>query len=263
MIALPALAQPDAQPVSTGQAMVERALANELAAAEDRNHPMRYQLRKTSPRLTTTKEIIETADGDVARLVAVGDHPLDAHGQAREAARLNELAANPARQRRRKQSEEEDTGRALKVLCALPRAFLYRDAGPLQGPAGLVERFTFQSNPDFSPSNLETEVLPAMRGEIWIDPAHLRVVRLEASVERDVDFGWGILGRLNRGGWLVIEQADVGQGQWRTVRFQMRMTGRVVFKTRVFDTTEEQTRYAPVPVGLGYREAIATLLTGR
>ena len=31
---------------------------------------MRYRLRKSSPRLTSTKEIVETKDGDVARLVA-------------------------------------------------------------------------------------------------------------------------------------------------------------------------------------------------
>ncbi len=53
-----------------------RALANELRAAQDTSHPMRYQLRKTSPRLTTTKEIYETRDGDVARLVAINDKPL-------------------------------------------------------------------------------------------------------------------------------------------------------------------------------------------
>ena len=69
-----------------------------------------------------------------------------------------------------------------------------------------------------------------MTGEIWIDPVHLRVVRLEGHLQQDVDFGWGILGRLNKGGWIVIEQADVGGGQWRTVRFQMQMSGRVVFK---------------------------------
>ena len=60
-----------------------------------------------------------------------------------------------------------------------------------------------------------------MTGEIWIDPVHERVVRLEGHLQQDVDFGWGILGRLNKGGWIVIEQADVGERQWRIVHFQM------------------------------------------
>ena len=69
-----------------------------------------------------------------------------------------------------------------------------------------------------------------MTGEIWIDPVHLRVARLEGHLQQDVDFGWGILGRLNKGGWIAIEQAEVSEGQWRIVRFEMRMSGRVVLQ---------------------------------
>jgi len=224
---------------------------------------MRYRLRKSSPRITTTKEIVETADGDVARLVAINDQPLSPADEQKEEARLNALLGDPAKQRRRKQAEEEDAGRAINVLQALPSAFLYQDAGPGEGPTGKVEKFTFRPNPGFSPLYLETEVLPAMTGEIWIDPVHLRVARLEAHLQQDVDFGWGILGRLNKGGWIVIEQGDVGGGQWRTVRFEMQISGRVVFKTRVFDTTEVQTNYASLPVGMTYQKAIETLLSGK
>ncbi len=271
----PAPGNGQATPTLTGQALVDRALANELTAAQDASHPMRYQLRKTSPRLTTTKEIVETKDGEVARLIAVNDKPLSAADENAELARLHALLADPARQRHRKQAEDDDAARALKVLRALPTAFLYQDAGPGDGPTGKVEKFTFRPNPAFSPPNLETEVLPAMTGEIWIDPVRLRVTRLEGHLQQDVDFGWGILGRLNQGGWIVIEQDDVGPGmgpdkgpdkgidQWRTVRFQMQMSGRVVLKNRVFDTTELQTQYAPVPVGMSYQNAIDTLLSGK
>ncbi len=243
--------------------MVNRALANELAAAQDRNHPMRYRLRKSSPRLTTTKEIVETRDGDVARLIAINDQPLSPADEQREEARLETLALNPKRQHQRKQAEEDDTERALKVLRALPGAFLYQDAGPGEGPTGRVEKFTFRPNPEYEPQSLETQVLPAIAGEIWIDPVHLRVARLEGHIEQDVDFGWGILGRLHKGGWIVIEQADVGGGLWRTVRLQMRMSARVIFKTRVFDTAQEQTQFRPVPPDLSYRKAVELLLEGK
>jgi hypothetical protein len=246
-----------------GQALVERALANELNAAEDASHPMRYQLRKTSPRQSTTKEILETKDGEVARLITVNDQPLSPDAETNEEARLNALLGDPGKQRRRKQAEDEDAGRALNVLRALPSAFLYQDAGPADGPTGKVEKFTFRPNPKFAAMNLETEVLPAMSGEIWIDSVYVRVTRLEGHLQQDVDFGWGILGRLNKGGWIVIEQADVGEGQWRTVRFKMQISGRVVFKNRVFNTTEEQTHYAPLQEGLTYQKAVETLLSGK
>ena len=49
-----------------------------------------------------------------------------------------------------------------------------------------------------------------MAGEIWIDPVQERVVRLAGSLQQDKDFGWGILGELDKGGWVEIDQADVG-----------------------------------------------------
>lgn len=241
------------------QALVGRALANELQAAKDDSHPMRYVLHKTTPRLSTTKEIFETRDGEVARLMAMNDKPLSAEDAAREQERLSTLASDPGLQRHRKQSEETDAARALKVLRVLPQAFLYQYAGPMDTAQGTVQRFTFKPNPAFSPPDLETEVLTAMSGEIRIDPASERVRRLEAHLDADVNFGWGILGRLNRGGWIVMEQADVGGGAWRLVRIKMAMSGRVVFRTRVFDTAEEQSDYAPLPLGLRYAEAIETM----
>ncbi len=244
---------------SQGQALVEKALANELRAAQDASHPMRYQLRKTSPRLTTTKWIYETRDGEVARLIAINDKPLSQTDEQNEVARLNELLGDPGKQRKRKQAEDTDAGRALKVLRVLPDAFEYQYAGPV--PNGTLERFTFRPNPNFSPPDLETQVLTAVSGEIWIDAARERVTRLEGHLQQDVDFGWGILGRLNQGGWIVIEQADVGNGQWRAVRFQMAMSGRVFFKSRTFDTMEDETEFAPQPAGMDYRKAIAMLLT--
>lgn len=255
----PGLAQPATLTPAQAQALVDRALGNELKAAEDTSHRMRYELRKTTPRLTTTKEIVETGDGEVARLIALDDQALSAADEQKEEARLSALASDPGRQRHRKQSEDADAARALKVLRALPRAFLYQYAGPVDTPAGTLQRFTFKPNPAFTPPDLETEVLTAMSGEIRIDPASERVTHLEGHLDDDVDFGWGILGRLNKGGWIAIDQADVSGGEWRMVRFQMQMSGRVVFKSRVFDTTEEESHYAPVPAGLRYAQAIAML----
>lgn len=255
-------ANPAAMTPVQAQALVERAVSAEMRTAQDASHPMRYRLRKSSPLLTTVKEIFETREGAVARLLSIGDKPLSAADEEKEQARLDGLLSDPARQRHRKQNEDADTGRALKVLHALPQAFLYQFAGTGWGSAGKVEKFTFKPNPQFSAPDLETQVLTAMAGEIWIDASQMRVTRLEGHLQKDIDFGWGILGRLNKGGWIVIEQADVGGRQWRIVRFQMAMSGRVLFKNKSFDTMEEQTQFEPLPAGLGYRQAIQMLRSG-
>jgi hypothetical protein len=240
-------------------AMVQRALANEVRAADDSQHPMRYRLRKSSPRLTTTKEICETADGAVARLIAVNDAPLNQADEQREQARLDQLLRDPSKQRHRKQSQEQDTARVLKVLKSLPNAFLYDYAGMGQGPGGEVAKFRFRPNPRFDPPDLETQVLKQMNGELWIDTRQDRVAKLNGRLQQDVDFGWGILGRLYKGGTIVIQQADVGEGQWRVVHFDMKMSARVVFRTKVFDTAEDESHFVAVPTGLRLQQAIAML----
>ena len=240
-------------------AFVKRALAAELRGAHDTQHPMRYRLHKTSLRLSTTKDIFETKDGAVARLVAINDKPLSTSDEQKEQARLDSLLSDPGHQRHRKQAEDEDLARVTKVLRALPTAFTYRYLGPGVGPTGKVEKFAFEPNPGFDPPDLETQVLTAMAGEIWIDASQERVARLEGHLQRDIDFGWGILGRLYKNGWIVIEQSDVSNHQWRIVRFQMVMRGRILVKTRSFDTTEEESRFIPVPVGLSYTEAVQVL----
>lgn len=241
------------------QALVARALADEARLANDTAHPMRFRLRKQSPRLTTTKEIVETRDGNVARLLAVNDRPLDPAAERQEQARLDALERDPNQQRRRKHGQENDAGIVLKVLRMMPQAFLYQYAGLGQGPAGPVQKFIFRPNPRFSPPDLETQALTAMHGELSIDAASERVTRLAGSLQQDTSYGWGILGKLNKGGWLLIEQSEIGDHQWRISHVQLKMTLRILVKTKIFDTDEQMRDYAPVPAGIDYRAAIRLL----
>jgi hypothetical protein len=266
MLPWAALAQGQPPPALTptqAQALVDRALASELRFAQDKSHPMRFRLRKSSPNLTSTKEIVETKDGAVARLVALFDKPLSPYDEQVEQARLDALLSDPGRQRHRLQGEEGDFGIVLKLLRMLPDAFYYEYAGAASGPAGPVEKFTFHPNPNFSPPDFETKALTALTGEIYVDPTQERVTRLEGHLQQDTDYAWGILGKLDKGGWIVIEQSDVGGHQWRIVRFKMKMDLRVLFKEKNFDTTEEMTDYAPVPTGIDYKQAIQMLRAGR
>jgi len=255
-------APPTALSAPEAQALVARALATELRAAQDTSHPMRYQLRKSTPRLTSTKDILETRDGDVARLVSLFDKPLSQVDEQTEEARLNALLSDPSLQRHRKQGEEGDMAIVLRLLRMLPDAFLYTYAGSATGPAGAVEKFTFRPNPKFDPPDFETQALTAMTGVLSIDAAQERVTRLEGHLEQDTDYGLGILGKLDKGGSIVIEQADVGGKQWRIARFKMQMNLRILFRTKSIDTTEEMTQYVPVPANIDYRQAIQMLRAG-
>ncbi len=261
-VSIPGRALAESLSDAQAQSLVVRALGAELRLARDPNHPMRYLLHRATPRLTSTKEIIETRDGNVARLLAVNDKPLGPDDDQKELSRLATLAADPSLQKHRKDNEEGDAGIVLKLLRMLPDAFLYQYAGSFEGPTGLVHRFTFKPNPRFDPPDLETQALTAMSGEVRVDAAQERVIRLEGHLQQDTSYGWGILGKLNKGGWIVLEQADIGDKQWRIVNVQMEMVLRILFKTKYINTSEQMTRYAPVPAEMDYRQAIQMLRNG-
>jgi hypothetical protein len=43
----------------------------------------------------------------------------------------------------------------------------------------------------------------------------------------------------------------------------MAMSGRVLFKSRSFDTTEEESGFTPIPAGLTYQQGIQMLRAGQ
>lgn len=258
---LGALTTPHPLSDEEAKGLVKRVLHTEAAAAGDTTHPMQYRLRKQSARLTTTKLIIETKDGDVARLVAVNDNPLSPQDERNEENRLQALLNDPGQQRHRQQREQGDTERARKVMQALPDAFVYSYEGIVETSQGPSYRLSFEPNPNFDPADLEAQVLKGMAGELWIDVAQERVTRLACKRLHDVDYGFGLLGKLDQGGTLLLEQADVGNHQWRATRMVLVMNARILFKTVKLDTTLDLTQYTPVAPGMSYQQAVRLLET--
>ncbi len=240
-------------------ALVRRAVQHRLDA--DKNHPpVRYLIRKTDERHDTTKEIVETADGDVARLVAIDGRPLSAEADRAELARLDTLASHPELQEHRRKGEQRDAERMARLLALLPDAFLYRYEGTTTCAAGPCYRLSFTPNPRFTPPDLEADLMRGVAGEVWIDVAQERLTRLEGRFVAQVDFGFGILGKLNKGGTVQIEAADIGGHNWELTRLTLHVAGRALLVTPLnFQITEELSHFTPVSRGLTYRDAIQLL----
>jgi hypothetical protein len=241
-------------------ALVRRASQNELGTGD--GHPRRYTLRKIDDGKITTKEIVETKDGDVARLISTGDKPLSGDAEQAEIARLNNLLAHPEIQEHRHKKEQEDSNRANEMIRLLPDAFLFHFEGMVDGPNGPCFRLSFKPNPNFTPPDREGEVYHGMAGELWIDQRQERMVRLDAHLISDVNFGWGILGKLFKGGTIVVEQKDVGNGHWETTHMQLRLQGKILMiKSLDIQTTEDANNFEPVRPQMGYQEAVHMLLS--
>jgi hypothetical protein len=53
-------------------------------------------------------------------------------------------------------------------------------------------------------SLVEAAIFRGLAGEVWIDQAQERLTRPDARVIANVDFGWGILGQLDKGGTIQL-----------------------------------------------------------
>jgi len=65
--------------------------------------------------------------------------------------------------------------------------------------ANLV-KLKFVPNPQFDPPDREARVFDSMVGFMWVDRDGMRIAEITGKLTRDVDFGFGLLGHLYRGG---------------------------------------------------------------
>jgi hypothetical protein len=240
-------------------ALVRRAVQHRLDAGNG-HRPVRYLIHRTDERHDTTKAIIETVDGGVARLVAIDGKPLSATADRAELARLDTLAAHPELQEHRHKSEQKDAERVDRLLALLPDAFLYRFEGMASCAAGQCYRLSFTPNPRFTPPNMEADLLRGIAGEVWIDATQERLTRLEGHFIANVDFGFGIVGKLNKGGTVLLEQTDIGGHDWELTRLTLYVTGKALMvKPLSFQINEDASHFTPVSPGLRYTDAIQLL----
>ncbi|MDR3742131.1 MAG: hypothetical protein P4L40_24180 [Terracidiphilus sp.] len=237
-------------------------LVREVVYNELHDHAMhgywRYWIANRGDRKSAVSEQVETADGPVVRLISNGGQPLTHEAERQENERLEHLLASPEERSRHRQAYAEDEQRIGRIVALLPDAFLYEYAGEENG----CYRLRFRPNPAYPAHGIEARIFHAMQGELWVDARLKRLARLDGSLEENVDFGYGILGRLYRGGWFRLERTQVSSRDWKTTRLEVHMNGRaLLFKTIARETSETRGGFAAVPQGLTLEQGVSLLNT--
>ncbi len=245
-------------------------VANEVAAA---NHPEVHHMfrsHRQTPKGSQTHIYVETNQALAGMLVAVNDQPLSAQQQQAENDHLSGLTNNPDQLRRKAAREKEDEDRTLRIVKALPDAFTYEYAGTENSAPGLGEaddplvKLEFKPNPDYNPPTHVEQVLKGMRGELLIDSKTNRLARINGTLFQEVTFGWGILGRLNRGGHFVVQQGDLGlgDGAWGITRMNLNMSGKILmFKGLSIVSDEVLSDFHRLPDHLTFAQGVQILKT--
>lgn len=248
--------KPDLSP----QELVRRASRNEIKSSDVHQYFM-YRDSIEYKGHSITKEVMETPQGGLTLTLAVNGQPLPADERRKENQKLEKFANDPEARRKKQEQNRDEDQREQVMLTSLPDAFLYTYAGTEPGPNGSpLVHLTFKPNPSFNPPNHETRVYEGMQGDILIDPKAMRIAKIDGTLFKDVDFGWGILGRLYKGGRFYIEQRDVGDGRWETVQETLEFNGKILMiKPLSIYSKETTSDFRPVPSNLTVAQALDLL----
>jgi hypothetical protein len=237
------------------KAIVSAAVQTELASDRNDHSAYMYRDHDVTPDHDTLFYVIETPEGLLKRKLE--DHgralnPADRHiDDLRIHALLNDTNAQ---QRSRKDSAHDDQ-QAEEMLKLLPTAYLWT----VENQSGDLITLNFKPDPAFEPASLEARVLSAMAGQVIVARGDNRIRTIRGALVDDVKFGYGIFGRLRKGGTFQVERREVVPHHWQVVESHVHIVGHALFfKTIGSEEDETRSEFKPSPA-LTLQQAYAIL----
>jgi hypothetical protein len=240
------------------------ASANELKALHHTDSYLRYRTHTISDKGDVVRDVVESKEGTVARLIMRDGKPLTDEQDKAERQRLNDMIASPSAFFRHIRNTESDRKMADKLvpLMADSAIFTYTPGQPQSGRnRGALEIvIDYKPNPKFNPPNTEAEALTGLEGRVWIDAKSHYLVRMEGTISRGVNFGWGMLAHIYPGGKLELNQTSAGGDRWIFTYFSMRLSVRALMLKTVNVRTESTGSDVQTIGPMGYQDAIRMML---
>jgi hypothetical protein len=242
------------------------AVAHQMEIVNGDGHYMRFRQERKDEKGDQVKDVIETSEGLISRLVELNGQPLSKEAQAAESARLQSILNNSDELNKRRKRQQEQHDLEHNTIPQMPDAMLWSLAPGLSTPDTVV--LDYKPNPDWHPAigNPDAKALPCLAGRMWIDAHTQRMSRMQANVIHDCNYGWGILVHINQGGTMELDQkpvdpANTGHPHWEEARWEMHVTGTIMMlKHLSFNVVETESSFQPVPGSPTYLDAVHLLL---
>ncbi len=236
--------------------VVNEMLQAEAAAWRNRQHFLyrnEERSNRTNGRLWD-ELVVETSDGSMQRLVSIDGKPLSGNQKIVEDQRISWVADHPGEFRRKAQRRRDDEARMPELLRDIPNMFLF-DTIDREGDS---TRIAFHPNPSFRERNYQDRVVHAMAGVLIIHTPDMRLCEIDAHLEHNVGFGFGILGVLHDKTTLFLTRGEVSAGQWTTTRLRFHLDGSILLlKTISRDLDSRRYGFRSVAPDLNVAEAAA------
>jgi len=225
--------------------VVTQAMHNELNADLHDHSLWMYVCHKVDHNKEVTKKVVETPKGDLTLTTAQAGHPLSPEELKKQDRQLEELMRDPGALAKQQQAQHDDDQRARELMKMLPTAFIYK----YEAEQKEIIQLSFHPNPKFDPPTREAKVFHSMSGIMWVQARELRLVKLAGHLIEDVDFGFGILGKLHKGGTFELDRVEPAPGHWKTSLIDVHLSGKALFFKSISEDQHEVDRdYHRVPV---------------
>jgi len=245
------------QPATADQ-LVRQMEKAEGSARNERQHFM-YRSRERSVRTgghLWDELVVETTDGRMRRLLAVDGKPLSGSAQAAEERRIANLVKHPEEFRRDGQGLREDEFRLSNLLKQVPKLYIFK----MDGREGDCTRVAFDPNPQFQEQSFQDRILHAMSGILFIHDRDMRLCGIDARLNHTVEFGFGLLGKVNAESHFSVRRAQVIAGQWKNIKILVHVDGRILLmKSVARDEDASHYNFKAVPQDLTVAQAAALI----
>ena len=215
------------------------------------------QVRRRTAGHLYLEEEIETVEGPIRRLLSVDGHEPSQAERKQDDDRLLNLSHNPKARLTLKKDREADEQKFDDLLRVLPNAFLFEDQGEQEGS----QKLAFRPNPAYKPMSYEERALHALSGVVLIDVHEKRLIELSGTLTQQVDFGYGIIGHLNKGGKVEVKRSRLSPNVWKTSSSRIELSGRfVLFKTISKQMDETHSDFKPVAPDTSIQRALDQIM---
>ncbi len=176
--------------------------------------------------------------------------------QRKEDARLEKLLHSERELENLQHEHEGDEARLARIMGLLPRAFLFSYAEKTPEDAGDIVTLNFRPDPAFVPASYEERVMRVLAGTLTVNLRLKRMVEMHGTLSENVDFGYGLLGHVEKGGTFAIHRQQVSDQHWKTDLVDVHIEGKVLlFKNVNKQQREARSDFRPVPLDLDMETA--------
>lgn len=246
LLATGLVSSPDARSQASPSAVqaVQAAVNAELAANNTDKSVWMYRDHDVNPGKDITYQTVETPEGTVKRALSQDGHPLTGEERDAETERIEKAVNDKASMARQRKAGAHDDAQAEEMLRMMPVAFLWT----IRSETSEFITLDFKPNPEFNAPDMQSRVMGAMQGEMMIARNGNRIRTLRGALAGDVKIGFGLLGKLNRGGTFQVERREVAPGKWQITETHVHIGGHaLLFKTIGQQEDEVKTDWKPSP----------------